>query len=192
MDCSLPGFSVHGILQARTLEWVAISFSNAWKWKEKVKSLSCVWLLATPWTAAYQAPPSMRFSGQQYWSGVPLPSPNASMLKLGSSDDFSSCFQNCLDSKSPAGEPSSCGLLKMGRCVSMSSRISLLMCLEHVVTCMRPLQVVCLCVLCCAALCGVQQCRIFTSSPGCPRLPNRSELPKKSPQTEASIKAAVM
>jgi len=76
MDCSLPGFSVHGILQARTLEWVAISFSNAWKWKVKVKLLSHVWLLATPWTAAYQASPSMGFSRQQYWSGVPLPSPN--------------------------------------------------------------------------------------------------------------------
>ena len=63
------------ILQARTLEWVAISFSNAWKWKVKVKSLSRVWLLATPWTAAYQAPPSMGFSRQEYWSGVPLPSP---------------------------------------------------------------------------------------------------------------------
>ena len=75
MDCSPPGFSVHGILQARTLEWVAISFSNAWKWKVKVKSLSRVWLLATPWTAAYQAPPSMGFSRQEYWSGVPLPSP---------------------------------------------------------------------------------------------------------------------
>jgi len=75
MDCSLPGFSVHGILQARTLKWVAISFSNAWKWKVKVKSLIRVWLLATPWTAAYQAPPPMGFSGQQYWSGVPLPSP---------------------------------------------------------------------------------------------------------------------
>ena len=75
LDCSLPDFSVHGILQARTLEWVAISFSNAWKWKVKVKSLSRVWLLATPWTAAYQAPPSMGFSRQQYWSGVPLPSP---------------------------------------------------------------------------------------------------------------------
>ena len=74
-DCSLPGFSIHGILQARTLEWVAISFSNAWKWKVKVKSLSRVWLLATTWTAAYQAPPSMGFSRQQYWSGVPLPSP---------------------------------------------------------------------------------------------------------------------
>ena len=76
MDCSLLGFSVHGILQARTLEWVAISFSNAWKWKMKVKLLSHVWLLATTWTAAYQAPPSMGFSGQQYWSGVPLPSPH--------------------------------------------------------------------------------------------------------------------
>ena len=75
MDCSPPGFSIHGILQARTLEWVAISFSNAWKWKVKVKSLSRVWLLATPWTAAYQALPSMGFSRQQYWNGVPLPSP---------------------------------------------------------------------------------------------------------------------
>ena len=75
MDCSLPGYSIHGILQARTLEWVAISFSNAWKWKVKVKLLSHVQLLATPWTAAYQAPPSMGFSGQQYWSGAPLPSP---------------------------------------------------------------------------------------------------------------------
>ena len=75
MDCSLQSFSVPGILQARTLEWVAISFSNAWKWKVKVKPLSRVRLLATPWTAAYQAPPSMGFSGQPYWSGVPLPSP---------------------------------------------------------------------------------------------------------------------
>ena len=62
------------VLQARTLEWVAISFSNA-KWKLKVKSLSHVWLFATPWTAAYQAPPPMGFSSQEYWSGVPLPSP---------------------------------------------------------------------------------------------------------------------
>ena len=66
--------SVPGILQARTLEWVAISFSNAWKGKVKGKSLSRVWLLATPWTAAHQAPPSMGFSRQKYWSGVPLPS----------------------------------------------------------------------------------------------------------------------
>ena len=75
IDGSPPGPPVPGILQARTLEWVAISFSNAWKWKVKVKSLSPVWLLATPWTAAYQAPLSMGFSRQEYWSGVPLPSP---------------------------------------------------------------------------------------------------------------------
>ena len=69
-----PGSPVPGILQARTLEWAAISFSKAWKWKVKVKSLSRVRLLATPWTAAYQAPPSMGFSRQEYWTGVPLPS----------------------------------------------------------------------------------------------------------------------
>ena len=73
---SPPGSTVPGILQARTLEWVAISFSNAWKWTLKVKSLSRVRLLVAPWTAAYQAPPSMGFSRQEYWSGVPLPSPN--------------------------------------------------------------------------------------------------------------------
>ena len=71
---SPPGSPVPGILQARTLEWVAISFSIVWKWKVKVKSLSRVQLPATPWTAAYQAPPSMEFSRQEYWSGVPLPS----------------------------------------------------------------------------------------------------------------------
>ena len=76
IDNSPPGSPVPGILQARTLEWVAISFSNAWKWKVKVKSLSRVRLLATPWTAAYQAPLSMGFSRQEYWSGVPLPSPS--------------------------------------------------------------------------------------------------------------------
>ena len=75
IDGSPPGSAIPGILQTRTLEWVAISFSNAWKWKVKVKSLSHVPLLATPWTAAYQAPPSMGFSRQEYWSGVPLPSP---------------------------------------------------------------------------------------------------------------------
>ena len=61
IDSSPPGSPVSGILQARTLEWVAISFSNAWKWKVKVKSLGRVWLLVTPQTAAYQAPLSMRF-----------------------------------------------------------------------------------------------------------------------------------
>ena len=73
-DGSPPGSPVPGILQARTLEWVAISFSNALKWKGKVKLLCHARLLATPWTAAYQAPPSMGFSRQKYWSGVPLPS----------------------------------------------------------------------------------------------------------------------
>ena len=75
IDGSPPGSYVPGIFQARTLEWVAIAFSNAWKWKVKAKLLSCVWLLVTSWTAAYQAPPSMGFSRQEYWSGVPLPSP---------------------------------------------------------------------------------------------------------------------
>ena len=75
MDGSPPGSPVPGILQARTLEWVAISFSNAWKWKVKVKCFSRVRLLATPWTATYQASPSMGFSRQEYWSGLPLPSP---------------------------------------------------------------------------------------------------------------------
>ena len=74
IDGSPPGSPVPGILQARTLEWVAISFSNAWKWKVKVKSLSCVWLFANPWTAAHQAPLSMGFSRWEYWSGVPLAS----------------------------------------------------------------------------------------------------------------------
>ena len=75
IDGSPPGYPVPGILQTRTLEWVAISFSNAWKWKVKAKSLSRVWILATSWTAAFQGPPSMGFSRQEYWSGVPLPSP---------------------------------------------------------------------------------------------------------------------
>ena len=66
---------IPGILQARILEWVAISSSNAWKWKVKGKSLSCVWLLVTPWIAVYQALPPMGFSRPESWSGVPLPSP---------------------------------------------------------------------------------------------------------------------
>ena len=79
-DGSPPGSAVPGILQARTLEWVAISFSNAWKWKVKVKSLSRLRLLAIPWTAAQQSPPSMGFSRQEYWSGVPSPSLPAKLL----------------------------------------------------------------------------------------------------------------
>ena len=77
IDGSPPGSPIPGILQARTLEWVAISFSNEWKWKVKVKLLSGVGLLATPWTAAHQAPPSMGFSRQEYFSGLPLPSPHS-------------------------------------------------------------------------------------------------------------------
>ena len=79
MDCSPPGSSVHAILQTRVLEWVAIPFSRGSSWPRKVKvkvnSLSRVWLFATPWTVAHQAPPSMGFSRQEYWSGLPFPSP---------------------------------------------------------------------------------------------------------------------
>ena len=89
IDGSPPGSPVPGILQARTLEWVAISFSNAWKWKVKVKLLSRVQPSATPWTAAYQAPPSMGFSRQESWSGVPLPSP----LLVPRRDEFLGHFQ---------------------------------------------------------------------------------------------------
>ena len=75
IDGSPPGSPVPGILQARILERVAISFSNAWKWKVKGKLLSRVQLLETSWTAVYPAPLSMGFSRQEYWSGVPSPSP---------------------------------------------------------------------------------------------------------------------
>ena len=80
IDGSPPGSPVPGILQARILEWVAISFSNTWKQKVKVKSFSRVRPSATPWTAAFQAPPSMGFSRQEYWSGVPLPSPYVNLI----------------------------------------------------------------------------------------------------------------
>ena len=90
VDGSLPGSTIHGILQARTLEWVSISFSNAWKWKVKVKSLSRVWLFSTPWTGAYQAPPSMEFSRQEYWNGLPLPSP------MYENESESEVAQSCL------------------------------------------------------------------------------------------------
>ena len=89
IDGSPPGSPLPGILQARIPEWVAISFSNAWKWKVKVKSLNRVRLLATPWTAAYQAPPSMGFSRQEYWSGVPLPSPVYIIIELFNFSFFS-------------------------------------------------------------------------------------------------------
>ena len=90
-DGSPPGSPILGILQARTLECVAISFSNAWKWKVKGKSLSRVRLFATPWTGAYQAPPSMGFSRQEYWSGVPLPSPKRRLV-LGKKEWAIGCW----------------------------------------------------------------------------------------------------
>ena len=90
IDSSPPSSSIPGILQARTLEWVASSFSNAWKWKVKVKSLSHVQLFATPWTVAHQAPPSMGFSRQEYWSGLPLPS----SLGMVNNHWMEICFDN--------------------------------------------------------------------------------------------------
>ena len=93
VDGSPPGCSVPGILQARTLEWIAISFSNAWKQKVKVKSLSRVRLLTTPWTAAYQAPPPMGFSRQEYWSGVPLPSPMMASIFISNPIQISSQWE---------------------------------------------------------------------------------------------------
>ena len=87
IDGSPPGSTVLGILQARTLEWVATAFSNAWKWKVKGKSLSPVWLFVTTWTAAHQASPSMGISRQEYWSVMPLPS-----LVLGTTNTFSPGF----------------------------------------------------------------------------------------------------
>ena len=90
IDGSPPGSTIPGILQARTLEWGAISFSNAWKWKVKVKSLHRVRLFETPRTAAYQAPPFMGFSRQEYWSGLPLPSLSKKLACLFSQSSFTS------------------------------------------------------------------------------------------------------
>ena len=84
IDGSPPGSPIPGILQARILEWVAISFSNAWKQKVKVESLTRVRFLATPWTTAHQAPPSMGLSRQEYWSGVPSPSPILYLVSFNS------------------------------------------------------------------------------------------------------------
>ena len=89
IDGSPTGSSVSGILQARILEWVAVSFSNAWKWKVKVKSLSHIWLLAASWTVAYQAPLCRGFSRQEYWNGLPLPSPCLALFQCISDEtDF--------------------------------------------------------------------------------------------------------
>ena len=92
IDGSPPGSSVPGILQARTLKGVAISFSNAWKWKVKVKSCRRARLLATPWTAAHQAPPSKGFSRQEYWSGVPLPSHTVIFSSVSEEKSYSFFF----------------------------------------------------------------------------------------------------
>ena len=73
IDSSPPVSSIPGILQARIQEWVAISLSTAWKWKVKAKLLSCVPLAGNPGTAAYQAPLSMGFSRQEYWSSCHCP-----------------------------------------------------------------------------------------------------------------------
>ena len=102
---SPPGSPVPGILQARTLEWVAISFSNTWKWKMKAKLLSCVQLLATPWTVAYQAPPSMGFSRQEYWSGGH--SFDVLIFLFGTSLLFHvqlCCFLTCIQISQEAGQ----------------------------------------------------------------------------------------
>ena len=102
IDGSPTGSSIPGILQARTLEWVAISFSNAWKWKVEVKLLSHVQLFATPWTAAYQAPPSMGVSRQEYWNGVPLPSPKPSLTMRKVLGKLTTYPSNCQGPQSQA------------------------------------------------------------------------------------------
>ena len=89
MDGSPPGFPIPGILQARTLEWVAISFSNAWKWKVKVKLFSRVRLFVTPWTVAYQAPLSMDFPGKSTGVGCHC------FLRLVPSSVFLSLLLHC-------------------------------------------------------------------------------------------------
>ena len=83
IDGSPPGSPIPGILQARILEWVSISFSSAWPWKVKVKLLSHVRLVVNSWAAAYQAPPSIGFFRQEYWSGLPF----ASWVQTGFSGD---------------------------------------------------------------------------------------------------------
>ena len=131
IDGSPPGSPDPGILQAKVLEWVAISFSNKWKWKVKGKSLTRVQLLATPWTAAYQAPPSMGFSRQEYWSGVPLLSPrvysNSSPLSQWCYPTISSSvipFSSCLFPNISIFSNASALLIRWPKYWSFSIRIS--------------------------------------------------------------------
>ena len=101
IDGSPPGSAIPGILQARTLEWVVIYFSNPWKWKVTVKSFSRVWLLGTPWTAAYVSPQSMGFSRQEYWSRVPLPSPVVKLHNNTTKNTEATREENGLFAKEP-------------------------------------------------------------------------------------------
>ena len=98
---ALQAPSVHGILQARVLEWVAISFSNAWKWKVNVKSLSRVQLVVIAWTTAHQAPPSMGFSRQEHWSKLPFPSPMHESEKWKWSHSVVSTLRDPMDCSLP-------------------------------------------------------------------------------------------
>ena len=111
MDCSLPGSSVHGIFQARVLEWGAIAFSamlsyltlKATLHETSMKLLSCIQLFATPWTVGILHPPSMGFSRQEYWSGLPFPSPG-DLSKPGIEPGSSALWVDALPSE-PPGNP---------------------------------------------------------------------------------------
>ena len=138
-DGSPPGSPISGILQARTLEWVAISFSNAWKWKVKVKSLSSVRLFMTPWTAAHQAPSSIGFSRQEYWTGVPSPSPllmltvpkvkipleSVGKLNLISYMEDHMIVQNHLNCEMPFSEALKLGLLYIEQLLTSTNQFRL-------------------------------------------------------------------
>ena len=120
IDGGPPGYPIPGILQARTLEWVAISFSNAWKGKVKVKSLSPVRLFATPWSAAYQAPLSMGFSRQEYWSGVPLPRRPHTVLQLHGSWGNCSTWRDQSHDTQGSGDGWSKSLNQQSRCPDLA------------------------------------------------------------------------
>ena len=99
IDGSPPSSPIPGILQARTLEWVAISFSSGWKWKVKVKSLSCV-RLSNPKDCSLSGSSVHGFFRQEYWSGVPLPSPvwdySVNLLRKESAFQWSHAVQTVL------------------------------------------------------------------------------------------------